>query len=322
MTSFLTRSDVEVAHREMHNAAIRTPLLSLPLTGIFLKAESAQRSGSFKFRGAFNALRYHEPTRVVTGSSGNHGIALALGAAERGVPCTVFMTAGSSTYKQDQITHQGGIVVLCDGDNEHRDALARGFAHESGATFISSHNDRAIIVGQGTVALEVLSQLPRATDIYVPVGAGGLLAGVCLATQGGAVRIVGVEPAGADAFARSLVGGDRIRLDAADTICDGVRAAEPGELAFETAAPLVDRIVVVSDDQVTAALSRLAAVGLRSEITGALALAGALADPRRGNHAVAVVTGGNTAILPSTEPASGVTAANQALPTNREQTWQ
>ncbi|WP_022886920.1 threonine ammonia-lyase [Glaciibacter superstes] len=288
-------SDVLAADARMDQSVIETPMIPLGVSDIHVKAESLQTSGSFKFRGAFNALKVLQPDHVVTGSSGNHGIAIACAAAARGIECTVYMTRTSIEYKRSRIRQQGGVVILCDGDNEWRDMCARKFARDRGAIFVSSHDDPTVIAGQGTVGLEILRQLPNASDIYVPVGGGGLLAGVCAARGDAPARIVGVEPMGGNRFAQSFASGQRTRLAVVNTICDGVRAREPGELALLTSWDLVDHMIVVDDLLVVSALKILAHSGVRSEITGALALAGLLTDPGRGPVPVALVSGGNMA---------------------------
>ncbi|HEV2374795.1 MAG TPA: pyridoxal-phosphate dependent enzyme [Streptosporangiaceae bacterium] len=288
-------SDVLRAQVQLAGRIRRTPMAQLPTLSVLLKCESAQATGSFKFRGALNAVIEDRPDQVVAGSSGNHGIALARAARMAGATATIFMTADSDPWKRQRIQREAGVVELCEGGNDARDECARAHAQRTGASLISAYEHPAAIAGNGTVGLEVIAQAPDVTDLFVPVGTGGLLAGVCLAVRGArsAARVVGVEPAGADDFVRSVSAGRRVQIDAPETICDGARAQRPGALAFRVAAELVDDVIAVPDSTTLRAWRLLASLGIRAEPTGALALAGLLTSHRVGAVPVAIVSGGN-----------------------------
>ena len=287
--------DVLRAQEQLHGRIRRTPVLRLSAPNVLLKCECAQTTGSFKFRGALNAVIEERPHQVVAGSSGNHGIALARAARTVGATATIFMTEDTDLWKRQRVLQEAGTVELCAGGNGTRDECARAHARRTGASLICAYEHPAAIAGHGTVGLEILAQVPDATDLFVPVGGGGLLAGLCLALRGTAarVRIVGVEPVRADDFARSLRAGRPVRIDAPDTICDGARAQCPGALAFRIAAELADDLITVPDSMTLHALRLLKSSGIGAEPTGALALAGCLTAARVGPRPVVVVSGGN-----------------------------
>lgn len=309
MPDSLDAGHVVAAHDAMRALVRETPVVRL-VAGVLVKRESDQVTGSFKIRGALAVVMAARTWHMVTGSSGNHGIALARAAQMRDMRVTVFMSTASARWKQAWVGAEGAEVVLCEGGNEARDQSARAYAGWVGAPFISSHDHPMVIAGQGTVGLEIVRQVPEVTDIYVPVGGGGLLAGVCLATRGTPVRVVGVEPNGADRYRRSLQAGRLVRLDDVRTACDGVRAQAPGPLAFRYARDALDHMVAVPDERTAAALDLLASEGIHAEMTGALALAGLLADDARGARPVAVVSGGNVAPSASGPSRSAVFTAN------------
>ncbi|MFI6412683.1 threonine/serine dehydratase [Streptomyces sp. NPDC050585] len=298
----LTPADVERAAERVARYTRRTPLLpGLPARGrrrggwgLLLKAEHLQHSGSFKLRGAANAVLALGARAIVTGSSGNHGIALARLAAPMGVRVTVVLAAGTSPAKADRIRALGGRTVSVRGGVAEREERARQLAEETGAVLVPSSDHELVVAGQGTVAREVLADVPDVRTLYVPVGGGGLLAGVCLAARDHPVRIVGVEPAGTPRYARSLEAGRPLRLPPCDTVADGLRAQAPGEVPFAVVRDRVDDLVAVSDAEILTATDRLRRLGVEAEPSGAVALAGALRAGRLRERAVAVVSGGNT----------------------------
>ncbi|HEX6969540.1 MAG TPA: pyridoxal-phosphate dependent enzyme [Micromonosporaceae bacterium] len=270
----------------------RTPLLPGPF-GTLLKAEHRQRSGSFKLRGAANAVLALGADRIVTGSSGNHGIALATLAAQLGIPVTVVMAAGASPAKAALIHALGGHTIEVAGGVTEREARARALAEETGAVFIPSSDHELVVAGQGTVGAEILADAPDAEVVYVPTGGGGLLAGVCLAAQDHPVRVVGVEPAVVPRYARSLAAGRPVRLPASTTVADGLRGQQPGTVTYPIIRERVDDLIAVSDSEILAATALLGRCGIEAEPSGAVALAGAL-RAGRARGAVAIVSGGNT----------------------------
>lgn len=200
-------ADVAAAAARIAGHVRRTPLLpglpapDLHRTGrrLLLKAEHLQYGGSFKLRGAANAVLALGARRIVTGSSGNHGIALARLAAALGAEVTVVLAGGAHPAKIALIRALGGRTLGVPGGVAERDARARALAEETGAVLVPSSDHELVVAGQGTVGLEILAEVPDAETVYVPTGGGGLLAGVCLAAYGHPVRVVGVEPAGSPA---------------------------------------------------------------------------------------------------------------------------
>ncbi|MET3987967.1 pyridoxal-phosphate dependent enzyme [Streptomyces sp. PvR034] len=295
-------ADVDAAVERLAGHVRRTPLLpGLGGAGrrrseyaLLLKAEHLQHSGSFKVRGAANAVLALGADRIVTGSSGNHGIALARLAAPLGVEVTVVMAAGASPAKAALIRALGGRIVSVPGGVAERDLRALELAGESGAVFVPSSDHELVIAGQGTVGAEILAEVPDVETVYVPTGGGGLLAGVCLSAHGHRVRVVGVEPAATPRYARSLAAGRPVRLAPSETVADGLRAQQPGAVTFPVIRDRVDDLIAVSDAEILAAAAFLRRRGVEAEPSGAVALAGALRAGRGAGRAVAIVSGGNT----------------------------
>ncbi|MBU7597114.1 pyridoxal-phosphate dependent enzyme, partial [Streptomyces sp. P38-E01] len=249
--------------------------------------------GSFKTRGAANAVLALGARRIVTGSSGNHGIALARIARRLRVPLVVVLTAAASPAKVAALHALGAETVLTEGGVEEREARARALAEETGAVLIPSSDHPLVVAGQGTVGAEVLAEAPETEALYVPTGGGGLLAGTCLAAIGRPVRVVGVEPALTPRYARSLAAGRPVRLPPCTTVADGLRGQSPGAVPYPIVRDHVDELIVVGEEAILAAAEQLRRLGVHAEPSGAVALAGALRAGRR-ERAVAVVSGGNT----------------------------
>ncbi|MFF3650655.1 threonine/serine dehydratase [Streptomyces sp. NPDC002181] len=301
----LGRADVEAAAARIAGRVRRTPLLpGLPAPGLhrtgrglLLKAEHLQYGGSFKLRGAANAVLALGARRMVTGSSGNHGIALARLACALGAEVTVVLAGGAHPAKIAVIKALGGRTVRVPGGVAERDARARELAEETGAVLIPSSDHELVVAGQGTVGLEILAEAPDTETVYVPTGGGGLLAGVCLAAYGHPVRVVGVEPAGTPRYARSLAAGHPVRLAPGDSVADGLRGQQPGEVPYPVIRDRVDDLIAVSDAEILAAAALLRRRGIEAEPSGAVALAGAIRAGGGGSGSgprVAVVSGGNT----------------------------
>lgn len=265
----------------------RTPLLSLD-SRLLVKAEHLQRSGSFKVRGAANAMFGLRAESVVTGSSGNHGMAVAA----LGDNVTVVMAAGASEAKAMVIRSLGAQVVYAEGGVAERERLVRVIAAETGAVVVPSSDHELVVAGAGTVGLEVFEDIPDVSTIFVPTGGGGLLAGVCLAAPA-SVRIVGVEPMSARRYAASVDAGMPVELPPSTTLADGLRGQRPGEVPWPIIRRRVDSLVGVADDAISDALGVLRGAGVPAEPSGAVALAGALATGSPG-RAVVIVSGGNT----------------------------
>jgi threonine dehydratase len=308
--------DIVAAARRLAGRALVTPLLHDPgldaqLGGtLYVKAEALQRTGSFKFRGACNRIAQLTDAEraggVVAHSSGNHAQAVAAAAAEAGVAATIVMPSDSAAaYKTARTRALGATVVGYDRQTEDRAATAEAIARRTGATLVPPFDDPAIVAGQGTVGLEIANQcaaIGRLPDIVLaPCSGGGLVAGVATAlrAKAPACAVHSVEPEGYDDTARSLAADERLaNRGYPPTLCDALQSARPGALTFSINRELLSGGLVVTDEEVRAAM-RLAAQTFKLvlEPGGAAALAALLA--RRielgGRTAVVVASGGNIA---------------------------
>jgi threonine dehydratase len=298
-------ADVEAAARRLEGIAVRTPLLRLPFDGeIFVKPESLQRTGSFKFRGAYNALvstPFEAIERgVVADSSGNHAQGVAAAAALVGVPATIVMPENAAPVKVARTAAWGAEIVRCANSSDERQRVAAEIRDTRSLEYVPPFDDVRIIAGQGTVGLEIAQALPDVRTVVVCIGGGGLVSGVATAVRALCpnARVVGVEPELAADAQQSLREGRIVSWPAADvtrTICDGVRTQALGELTFATISALVDEIVTVSEAAVLEAMRWLALEAkLLVEPTGALTLAALQTGAVTAEGAtVLVVSGGN-----------------------------
>ena len=308
-------SQIQAARRRIAAHIHTTPLFSCRSFGerhgaeVHLKAENLQRTGSFKIRGALNALLTARETGriagegVITYSSGNHGQAVALAARILGVRAIVVVPRDIARVKQDAIAGYGAQVVPCGTTSEDRREEAERLAKESGATIIPPYDHPDIIAGQGTIALEVLEALPGADVIIVPVGGGGLISGVAIGTKSlrPEALVFGAEPATSNDMALSLAAGKRVRIDPSRTIADGLRAITPGVLTFEAAQRHLSGVLCVEEAQIRdAQRSILERAKLLVEPSGAVGVAAYLAHGERfaGKKVVAVLSGGNADLPP------------------------
>jgi threonine ammonia-lyase medium form len=299
---------VRRAQQHLQGRVHRTPLLGSRTLGervaasVMLKVEAFQRTGSFKVRGVLNRLAHlsaDERARgLVTVSAGNHAQALAFGAALERVRAVVVMPERASRAKVDAARQYGAEIVLI-GDVFAAFERMEQLRDEHGYTVIHPFDDVHVIAGQGTVGLEICEDAPDADIVVVPVGGGGLISGVATAVRAlnPGARIIGVEPTGAAAVRRALDAGAPVRLDAVDTIADGLGAPATGPIVLEHIRALVDDVVLVTDEQIGAALRFiLERCKLLVEPAGAAAVAallhGIIAVPRDA-RVVAVLSGGN-----------------------------
>lgn len=226
---------------------------------LFFKCENFQVSGAFKARGAFNAVLSLDGASaargVATHSSGNHGAALALAAARRGIPSWVVVPTDASGFKRDAILRYGAEVVDCAPGLANREARLAELVAECGATVVHPYDNAAVIAGQGTTVLELMEQVGALDVLLVPVGGGGLISGCALAARATCpgVRIVAAEPAGADDCWQSMQTGQRVRLEQVATIADGLRASI-GERNWALISQHVDEVVRVEEDEIVAAM--------------------------------------------------------------------
>jgi threonine dehydratase len=308
-----TAADVAAAAKRLAGVALRTPLLTSPvldqLTGarVFLKAESLQRTGSFKFRGAYNKLSSlsvaDRAGGVVAFSSGNHAQGVAAAAKLLNMAAVIVMPSDAPRAKRERTAELGAEVVLYDRETQDREAIARDIAQRRGAVLVPPYDDPFIIAGQGTAGREIvedLTALGLVPDlVVVTASGGGLAAGIALAVKDGApnARVYTAEPAGFDDHARSFRSGRR-EANAAltGTICDALMARTPGELTFQINRNLVGEGLTASDTEVAAAVAfAFRELKLVVEPGGAVALAALMSGKLdvKGKIVVAVLSGGN-----------------------------
>jgi threonine dehydratase len=259
--------DVRRASRRIAGLAHRTPVLTSRLfnqaAGLecFFKCENFQRGGAFKIRGAANFLRSMPaedlPRGVVAFSSGNHAQAVAIAAAELGSHATIAMPTDAPPAKLAATRAYGATVVPYDRLRDDREALGRRLAAETGGTLVPPFDHEWIIAGQGTVALELLEEVPDLDAIVVCIGGGGLIAGCATAAKGlnPSVRIFGVEPEVANDTWLSMRAGERVEIPPPDTIADGLRPTRPGALTFPIIQRLVEDVLLVTEEEIRQAAS-------------------------------------------------------------------
>jgi threonine dehydratase len=266
---------------------------------VMLKEEQRQRTGSFKIRGAYNHIsRLPAGTHVVAASAGNHAQGVALAASLSHLPATIFMPTTASLPKVKATQDYGAAVRFTDGAIDDAVDDAKAFAHEHRAVFVPPFDDRLVIAGQGTVGLELARDAPGATTVVVPIGGGGLIAGVgaAYAELMPNVRVVGVEPTGAASMRASLEAGDVRSLTSVSTIADGIAVKSPSALTLAHARAFVDEVVTVTDAEIGEALVvLLERAKVVVEPSGAAALAAVLAGKVRRDHGpiAVVLSGGN-----------------------------
>jgi threonine dehydratase len=308
-----TVADVDEAARRLDGVALRTPLLTSAaldaMTGgrVFLKAETLQRTGSFKFRGAYNRLSAIPLERraggVVAYSSGNHAQGVAAAARLFGMSCVIVMPSDAPRAKRERTAALGAEIVLYDRAHEDREAIAAAIAAERGATLVPPYDDALIIAGQGTAGREIVDDLNalglKPDVVVVTASGGGLTAGIALAVKARVptAAVYTAEPQGFDDHARSFRSGQREQNAAlTGTICDALMARMPGKLTFAINQSLVGAGVVASDEEVAAAVAfAFAELKLVVEPGGAVALAALMTRKIdiTGKVAVAVLSGGN-----------------------------
>jgi threonine dehydratase len=295
-------ADVEAAADAIRGAVVETPtthsatLSEITGAEVWLKFENLQFTSSFKERGACNFLVVRRPTRVVAASAGNHAQGVAYHAARLGIPATIVMPADTPFTKVTRTEHHGATVVVTGDDFAAALAHARQLALDTGATFVPAFDDPLVIAGQGTIALEMLAAVPGLDTIVVPVGGGGLIAGIAIAAKAirPAVEIVGVQTEGYAGMLHAL--GRAPAPPGGPTIAEGIAVTEPGMLTREIVADLVDDLVVVPEQRIEEAVAL--AIEIEKTVVegaGAAALA-ALVEQRgrfTGRNVGVVLSGGN-----------------------------
>lgn len=306
--------DVRSAARQIEGVAVRTPLLHAEALSealgcrLYVKAEPLQRTGSFKFRGAYNRISRLDKTALARGvvaySSGNHAQAVAAAAKICGTPAVIVMPKDAPAIKVAGTRRHGAEIVFYDRVHDNREAIGGKLAAERGMTLVKPYDDPFVIAGQGTVGLEIAADC-RAKGIVpdlvvVPAGGGGLIAGTALGLEAGScgAKVYSAEPFGWHDHAVSLVAGERRKAPdpGVKTLCDSLLAAEPGEITFEiNRGRLAGGLVVNDDDVFHAMAAAFKDIKLVIEPGGAAALAAVLARKVElgGRTVVAVASGGN-----------------------------
>ena len=307
-SSLVSLAEIRAAAHLLRGVAVRTPLLpaddlaaQLGAEAILLKPEMLQRGGAFKFRGAFAFLASLPASvrarGVIAPSSGNHAQAVALAAKIFGVPATLVMPTTVTAVKRSGVERLGGRVELAGTTTADRMDRAQELADATGGVLVPPYDDARIIAGQGTAGLEIVEDLPDVGTVLVPVGGGGLSAGVATAVKLLApnARVIGVEPAGAPKLTRARAAGTPVRLESTGGLADGLLAVQVGTIPFAHHAAYIDDVVIVEDAELAPAMRYLLdRMKIVAEPSGAITVA-ALQTGRvkPQGKTVAVLSGGN-----------------------------
>jgi threonine dehydratase len=305
-----TTGDVRAAAIRLAGKIRRTPVLELRgedfgvAARVVLKLEHTQHTGSFKPRGALNALLTRDipPAGVVAASGGNHGAAVAWAAARLGVPATIFVPATSPPAKAARIASYGAQVHVVDGYYDEAVAAAQTYAADLDVTSVHAFDEPAVVAGQGTLGLEIREQVPDASAVLVTVGGGGLASGVTLACRDGGPFVVPIEPTSCPTLAAALAAGGPVDVQVGGIAADSTGARRAGRIAFEVFREAGIGVRTVSDEAIVDAQHVLwDRCRIATEPGGAVACAGLLTGafvPQPGDTVVVVVCGANTATLP------------------------
>ncbi len=298
---------VEEAYERIKRIANWTPVMTsstlnrVTSSECFLKCENFQKTGAFKFRGAFNALSQLSPTQkkkgVITHSSGNHAQALALAAKLLGIKAVAVMPENASSVKVAATRGYGAEIVFCGTQSTDREKTVKSLIERYGYTLIHPCNDLKIIAGAGTAAYELIKEVGELDFVFSPVGGGGLLSGTAIATKGllPSSKVIGVEPKNADDAYQSLKAGKIIPVKNPNTIADGLRTSL-GSHTFKIIKNKVDKIVTVSEEEIVDAMQFLwERMKLVAEPSGAVSLAGVLAKQTdlKSKRVGIIISGGN-----------------------------
>ena len=305
--ALVTIDDVRAAAEALRGVAVRTPLLPDDILSdsagqpVWLKPEILQRSGTFKFRGAYTFLSRLDPAArsrgVIAPSSGNHAQGVAMAARVFQVPATVVMPETATEAKRAGAARLGARVILHGTTSHERTQLAHEIAEREGLTIVHPYNDNAVIAGQGTVGVEIHEDLPDVQTVLVQVGGGGLLAGIGVAIKALApsTRVVGVEPERTPKLSRARAAGRPVRLEHQQGLADGLLVAEIGDIPFQHHQAYLDDVVTVADADIVVAMRHLLDRGkMVVEPSGAITVAALMTGVVRvEGPTVAVLSGGN-----------------------------
>ena len=302
-----TYSEIQNANSMRGNEVKKTPLVYSPtfsdLTGseIYLKAEFQQKTGSFKMRGAYYKIKLLSSNEkkhgVVAASAGNHAQGVAFASSLEKIPCTIVMPKNASPSKVSATKGYGANVILEGINYDESSAKAKEIAQETGATMIHAFDDPQIIAAQGVIGLEILEDLPNVDEIYVPIGGGGLAAGVLIAIKekNPNIKVIGVQSRSFPSMYESVKTGSLTSCGGARTSADGISVKIPGQITFSIIKELIDEIVLVDDSEIIKAMFLLMErMKFVVEPAGVVGLAYLIsAKPSPGKKVVAILTGGN-----------------------------
>jgi len=306
-----TLKEFESAHEIVGQVANVTPVLrsnylsQLTNSDVWLKAENLQRTGAYKVRGAYHRMikltAAERASGVVAASAGNHAQGVALAAKRLGIQATIFMPVGASLPKFQATQNYGAKVVLEGAVFAETLKAAQEYAANKGAVFIAPFDHMDVVLGQGTVGLEILDQLQEVDSILVAIGGGGLAAGVAVAAKlkaaelGHKIKIIGVQAANAASYPPSLKAGEPTQIQTTPTIADGIAVSKPGAIPFALIAANIDKVVTVNDDQIARAIvTLLERSKMVVEPAGAVGVAALMAGKfKPKGRPVVVLSGGN-----------------------------
>lgn len=304
LTSHL--ENIERAKAHLKNVLDPTPLIYSDYFSkqysnhIYLKPENLQRTGAFKIRGAYNRIaNLSESERkkgIITASAGNHAQGVSYAARAFDCPCTIVMPETTPLIKIESAREKGANIVLFGANYDQAYQHALSLAKESGGTFVHAYNDYGVICGQGTIALEMLEENPELDEIIVPIGGGGLIAGIALAAKAikPSIRIIGVEPEGASGMSQSLNQGEVVTLSRCQTCAEGVAVSKVGDLTLDIVKDYVDGIITIPEEDIMeAVLLLIERHKLVAEASGVLPLAALKHLNTRNKNVGCVISGGN-----------------------------
>lgn len=306
MAETLEISEIYRAAQVLRDVARHPRLIGVPNINpeaeVYLKPENLQHTGAFKLRGAYYKISQLTPEEkahgVIACSAGNHAQGVALAATRNGIKSIICLPAGAPISKIEATKRLGAEVCLVPGvyDDAYQKALE--LQKEHNYTLIHPFDDLKVIAGQGTIGLEILEEMPDVEAVIVPIGGGGLIAGVAFALKmlRPDVKVYGVQAEGAPSMAKSIADGHKVHLDSVRTVADGIAVKEPGELTYNLVKEYVDEVVTVSEDEIAAAiLALIEKQKLVAEGAGAVSVAAAMFNkvPIKGKKTVCIVSGGN-----------------------------